>query len=225
MGFSRNMMKMSKMLLAAATMAACSLTAPAFAHGHRISLDAAPQVSPATFQHWKTIAAREATGVVDRLGPAAGPWYVQPSDENSSFFESTFQTLLVSELSARGVQLTTRPDAPRIDIRVDVKQLPQPRLSYEPGSLSLVTAGLWVVHAVTQSLSPAGAVTVLALGADAVVSHLPERGEVPVAELAITVQATQGDAIKARQTNVYLASDLNGADYARSTSRAINFKR
>jgi hypothetical protein len=218
-------MTRSKHLLAAAVLAAVSLSGLSVAHAS-VSLDpTAPQVASATFQQWKSIAAREAASVAAQLDPASGPWRVQLVAEDRSFFEDTFKNMLVSELHARGVKLTDDASAPSIDIRVDVKVLPSERAKYEAGTISVLTAGVWVVHAITSSMPAAGAATVLALGADALLSNLPERGDKPVAELAITLQAARDGQIKARQTNVYLASDLNAADYAHNTSSTLSFKR
>lgn len=216
---------MKKMMLMAAAVAALSLTGMATAQAG-VSLDpSTPQVASATFQQWKSIAEREATAIAAQLGPHSGPWRVQSPDPDRSVFETTFSTMLVTELHNRGVKITEAADAPIIDVRVDAKLLPLERQKYIPGSITVVTAGLWVVHALTSSLSPAIAATTLAVGTDALLSNLPERAEAPVAELAVTLQATQGGDIKARQTNVYLASDLNARDYARNTSATLQFKR
>lgn len=171
------------------------------------------------------MAATEASILAQRLGTESGPWVVRAADSNESSFARSFTTMLVSELTARGIQLTTRDTATSV-IELKVESNPIYReWAYQPGTLSLVTLGVWLVKGLTEVTTPAGVVTALAFGTDVVLSERAGKAETPTAELAVTLIAAKNGSVAASNTSLYLLSKNGQGSYAYLPARILKFAK
>lgn len=167
-----------------------------------------------TFESWKRMAESQANALAAQLPEGSGPWVLQARKDEDSKFTRLYTSMLQSQLLKHGVVLADKnnPSAGTIDIQVDSKFFNRPP-EYRPGTISLVTAGLWVVYGVTQAFSPAGAATVIALGADGVKSYFESSPDAVAAELAVTLSATKEGLVKASTTNVFLIAGYGTQSY------------
>lgn len=153
----------------------------------------------ASYVAWQAMARMEAARIAPAL-QAGGPWRIAPANENwRSSFLDVFPQMLASELSARGVALTSAPGAG--ELRIDMRVNDYDGKRYRTGTLSLVAVGLWVVSFMNPTA--AGLATMGMVGADVRESEkqLNKDGGV---EVALTLQAEQGGLIAASTTGVYL---------------------
>lgn len=168
------------------------------------------------------MAAAEADSLAKQLGQGSGPWLLKAADSHDSRFSRSFTKMLTSALAARGVRLTTHESAASvIELQVERNPLHAER-EYKPGTLSLITAGLWLVHGLVESTTPAGVATALAVGADIALSHTKSEKS-PEAELAVTRTASTNGAVAASNTSLYLLSEQGQRAYADHPGRTLKF--
>lgn len=167
-----------------------------------------------TLTAWKKIAAAQAETLAKQLPAGSGPWAIELFDANDTQFTRAFSRMLTSELVKHGVQVA-KPGvhAGTIEIQVDAKADVRPA-EYKPGTISLLTGGLWLVHGVAHAFSPAGAATALALGTDAFVSYFAESPDAWAAELSLTLTAHRSGKIDAANNTVYLLAGYGKNAYA-----------
>lgn len=193
----------------------------------------------AALKHWKLLADREAASLApallsryDHPGTAgqpqqAGHWGVEISPENDSVFSRTFSRMLMSSLSSYGVPMRvagSASDGAVVTIHVDRREL-TPQDKYIPGSLTALTAGLWIVHGLINSTTPAGVATVLAVAADIAISN-SDLATKPTSELALTLVASDQGMVAASTTSVYLIADTGNQEFATLTpAQSLHFTK
>jgi hypothetical protein len=217
-------MNLTHRLLATAVVAA-SLAAPAFAAENSYPADTtAPRavVGPSLHQ-WKALASVEADALAQKLGPNTGPWQLKLSDGADSRFGETFNKMLISELAARGVQLSTRASDSVIELKVDTLRHFYDKRSYQPGSLTAVAAGVWLVKGLTDIASPGVVATVLTVGADVAATLARNTKDAAAGEFALTLVAEKDGLVKASTTNVYLVNYQATGVYLDQPGRTLQF--
>lgn len=213
------MKKIAHLFTAAAVAAA--MAAPAMAADATNDAPAA-LTTPSLFQ-WKAMAAAEADALAKQLGKDTGPWLVK-ADSHDSRFSRSFTKMLSSELAARGVKLTTREDTKSvIDLQVERNPL-QAANEYKPGTLTLITAGLWLVKGLTEITTPAGVATALAVGTDVVLSQ-QHNADGPAAELAVNLVAASNGNVAASTTNLYVLSGQGQGAYVDLPGKTLKFSK
>lgn len=219
-------MKRNVSQLAAAVAVLASLAAPAFAADETPAKEVAisQTATPATLDAWKAMAAKEATVLAGQLGDKSGPWTVRVAAGNDSVFTGVFTKMLISELAAHGVQLSVggADSASVIELQVD-RSLGA--IAYRPGTLSILTAEAWAVAGAVVALPPAGAATVLLVGADGLLSLKQMARKHAIQELALTLVASSHGRVAASNTNLYLIKAVGNEAYAATSGRRLNFTR
>lgn len=213
------------MLLSAAVAAA--LTAPAVAAENSYPADTgAPRavVGPSLHQ-WKALAAAEATVLAKKIGADSGPWQLKLAEDIDSRFAQSFSKMLMSELSTRGVQLTTRPANAVIEVKVETLHHRYDTRRYDPGTLTALAAGLWAVAELAEAASTAGVATALLVGSDAALSYFKDTSDFPSRELGVTLVAANAGVVAASTTNVYLLNYRGHDEYASQPDRTLKFAK
>lgn len=197
-------MKHANHLLAAAAMVAASFAMPAVATELSSGSEAvAPSTTQPTFHQWNVMAKAEASTLAQKLGKDTGPWRVT-APNNDSMFAKAFTKMLVSELSAQGVKLTSNPKSKAIiALQADSMAL-KPDAKYVPGSLTLMAAGLWLVNGLADAMSPAAFATTMTVGADIWLSNQKDTSKHPHTELSVNLVATDNGDVVASNTSLYL---------------------
>lgn len=211
-------------LLAAAAVAA-SLALPAFAAENSYPADTtAPRavVGPSLHQ-WKAMATVEAAALAEKLGTESGPWRVVAAPGADSAFSQAFTKMLVSELSARGVKLTTRYTGAVIELQLDGVPHAYDKRSYQPGTLSAIAAGVWVVKGLADVASGGVVATAVAVGADVGHTLLKDTKDFAADELAVTLVADNAGQLVASTTNVYLLNHQGREAYEDKQGQTLKF--
>lgn len=219
-------MTLTHRLLATALVAA-SLANPAFAAENSYPADTAvPRavIGPSLHQ-WKALATVEADVLAQKLGSNSGPWQLKLSDGADSRFGETFNKMLISELAARGVQLSTRSSGSVIQLKVDTLRHFYDKRSYQPGTLTAIAAGVWLVKGLTDIASPGIVVTALTVGADVAATLAKDTKDAAAGEVALTLVAETDGLIKASTTNVYLVNYQATGVYLDQAGRTIPFTK
>lgn len=211
-------MKHANHLLAAAAMVAASIAMPAVATELSSGSEAvAPSTTQPTFHQWNVMAKAEASALAQKLGKDTGPWRVTAPNNNSEF-ANAFTKMLISELSAQGVKLTNNRKAVAvIELQADSMAL-KPDHKYVPGSLTLLTAGLWLVNGLADAMSPAGLATTMVVGTDLWLSHQKDTSKDPHTELSVNLVAADNGNVVASNTSLYLLVKKGLDSYYSNTS-------
>lgn len=171
------------------------------------------------------MAAAEADVLAKQLGKDSGPWLVKAANAHDSRFARAFTKMLSSELSARGVHLTTRENSDAvIELQIERNYIHGVQ-KYQPGTLSAITAGLWLVKGLTEITTPAGVVTALAVGTDVALSLSADKTEASGAELAVTVVATKSGDVAASNTSLYVLSGQGQGAYIDLPGKTLKFAK
>lgn len=219
-------MTLTKRFLAA-VVAAASLTAPAFAAENSYPADTkTPRavIGPSLHQ-WKALASTEAAVLAPRLVAEAGSWQLKLAGGGDSRFAETFGKMLVSELSARGVQFTTSSSDAVIELKLDTLHHFYDKRSYVPGSLTAIAAGVWLVRGLTDIASPGVVATALTVGADVAATFAKDSADAPAGEVALTLIAGKAGYVKSSTTNVYLVNGQAMGVYLDQPGRTLHFTK
>jgi hypothetical protein len=205
---------------------ATTLATPAFAAENTYPADTSTPravIGPSLHQ-WQAMASTEADTLAQKLGTTSGPWRVVPAAGHDSYFAQAFSKMLVSELSARGIPLTTRADTDSV-IELQLDRIPHfyDKRSYAPGSLTKLAAGLWLVAGLAEITSPPVFLTALVVGEDYSRTKAKDTADSPKAELAITLLAGQGGGVAASTTHVYLLNSQATGAYADKPGSTLKF--
>lgn len=217
------MKKLTRMMLSAAI--AATLTAPALAAENSYPADtktARAVVGPSLHQ-WKALATAEADVLAKKLGTESGPWQVKLAAGGDSRFAQSFGTMLTSELSARGVKLTTQASDAAIEVQAETLRHAVDKRRYWPGSLSALTAGVWLVKGLADVASGPVVATALAVGSDAALTYWKDQSDIAGGELGITLVATKAGILTSSSTNVYLLNHQGDDAYPGQSGRTLKF--
>lgn len=216
-----NFMRKSTSLLVAGLLSA-TLSAPALAMD--VQADSSPppvETTAASLFKWKAMAAHEATLLAPRL--SGGVWSIRIAEGHSSAFARTFHRMLVTELSARGVAISTQPSSNIIELQLDMLKA-EPR-QYQPGDATLVVAGLWVLKGLMDAMPLAEVATLVAAGGDLAMHQWGVPKHAAVAELAVHLVAKQQHQVVTSSTNIYLLEKRGLDAYASQPGQTLHFKR
>ncbi|MDP2433836.1 MAG: hypothetical protein Q8O33_17695 [Pseudomonadota bacterium] len=170
--------------------------------------------------HWQTIADDTASQAAGKLQQQSitSALRVAPSASNSAFNQA-FREFLTTGLVNKGVPVTTEDYAPA-EITVDIQVVRQAssRYAVAPGTFTMLTAGVWVLHnAATQwsNLSVAGGLLGAAITTDILnakdanpIGHSPTH-----TELIVTTSVTNKGQYVMRRSDVYYIEDVDGSLY------------
>lgn len=173
-------------------------------------------------QHWNLIAGDVAqqTAAILRERPE---FREQPlsvaNPEQSSAFKKAFGGFITTRLVDMGLRVVkSKPGALRVDYETQVVIHNSERPSYRPGTLTALTAGLYVVHGMFTRWSVGEAMLGgLGLAGAEDVRRGQETGGPTHAEIVVTTSITHDDAYVMRKTDVYYVEDAD-VDLFRDTA-------
>ncbi|WP_318770582.1 hypothetical protein [Tepidimonas sp.] len=161
--------------------------------------------------HWDIVAQHAAVSLLERMGSHGGRVetlrVVLP--DNPSTFDRVFREMLVTHLSASGVQVVESSDAAQtLYIQAQLVRHDSERPHLIPGLFTALTAGVYVAHYLgVHAHQDAALVGGLGYAALADWGRSQYSGGPTHTELVLTLALMQGERHVVRQTNVYYVED------------------
>jgi len=167
--------------------------------------------------HWDVLAddiARQTQAAVGRGGsPMKGKAiYIQPA--GTSPFDHAFRNFLITRLVNRGLPVTSEAkDAQAISYETQLVRHESSRYTHVPGTLTALTAGIWVVRDIVGSASSAIPTTIgmAGLGDYALGQYA---GEATHTELIVTTSIMEQSRYIFRKTDIYYIEDEDVDQFA-----------
>ena len=183
-------------------------------------------------EHWQLIAHHAASQLAADLKNKHGDRAVHvPMPEGEQAFVGGFRELLITELVAQGIPVSTKPNnAMLVDVRYSIFKFRPDRLENTRfyGEATMLAAGIWAVGGVLDAsiaaapgvdigskllLTVAGIEGFSWLKNEAMGGAKRAAGPVPRSEILLTTTVADGDRIVSRKSNIYYVSDDEPALY------------
>jgi hypothetical protein len=177
-------------------------------------------------EHWRVIASHAAAQLAVDLKDKYGDRAVHvPMPEGEQVFVGGFRELLITELVAQGIPVSTKPaKAMLVDVRYSIFKFRPDRLENTRyyGDATMLAAGIWAVGGVLDAsiaAAPgvdAGAKMLLTVAGLEGFSWLKNEGmgrdrraagPVPRSEILLTTTVQDADRIVSRKSNIYYVAD------------------
>lgn len=166
--------------------------------------------------HWDVLAENEAKRIAATVSGSTRPVHVLPPATKTPF-TTGFHSLLVSQLVKQGVNVvTTAGDARHVEYDVQViRHSDRGYLRPEPGTYTMLTASVAVIHEAAHNMSHAGVLALpAAVAADEGSGHIVT-GPLNT-EVIITVKVADNNQLLMSDSSIYYINAADSAHYAKS---------
>jgi len=206
-------LRMVVMLLALLVSFGCASRVPV-AKNHPLTR----QYKAKAAHHWDVLAddiARQTQVAAAGLdSPIKGtPLYIKPPPGNSAF-SAAFSNFLITRLVNRGLPVTSNAeDGVTISYETQLVRHDSSRYTHLPGTLTALTASIWVIRDIAGAASSAIPTTLGIVGlADFALGHYA--GEATHTELIVTTSILHDSAYIFRRSDIYYIEDEDGDLFA-----------
>lgn len=190
-------------------------------------------------EHWKVIAGHAAAQLAADLKGKYGERAVHvPMPTGEQAFVGGFRELLITELVAQGIPVSTKPaNAMLVDVRYTIFKFRPDRLENTRfyGDATMLAAGIWAIGGVLDASissavgSDAGAKLLLTVAGLEGFSWVKNEGmgrdqrtvgPVPRSEILLTTTVQDADRIVSRKSSIYYVADEDSALYVNRPATA-----